>query len=61
MSECKVELNCETIGKLNERNRRLCVVAREMYKSLLYAPSSWEDEDRNIKYYKDELKELGVL
>ena len=63
MSDCRVPMQSygETVAKLNEHNRRLRSVAREMYQILLTMPSSWEDETHHAKRYKDELTELGVL
>lgn len=62
MSNCKrpMESYGETIGKLNETNRRLRAVSREMYRCLLSMPSGWEDETHHIKHFKDELQSLGV-
>lgn len=65
MSDCRVPMDSlpagQVISKLNERNRRLCVVARDMYRCLMTMPSGWEDETYHIKHFKDELKDLGAL
>ena len=45
----------------NENYERLCGVAVEMYKCLLMAPSSWEDETHHIKHFRDALVELGAM
>lgn len=50
----------DDIAALNESNRNLRAIAREMYEILLMIPSSWEDDKHNTKDYKDRLNKLGV-
>lgn len=45
----------------SEKYELLCGVAVEMYKCLLMAPSSWEDETHHIKHFRDALVELGAI
>lgn len=63
MSDCRVPMpsHGRTVAKLNENNRRLRKVSRAMYQCLMTMPSGWEDQEHHVKYFHDELMELGVL
>lgn len=61
MSDCRVPMTQgEVIAKLNERNRRLCNLVREMWSCLSMAPSSWEDDEHHAKRFWDGMHELGI-
>lgn len=62
MSNCQIPMDSygDTISKLNDDNRRLRELVRDMWTCLKIMPSSWEDDKFHAKYFWDCMRELGV-